>query len=117
MAPVAAAGLVMIASLMVVAAAIGAVGGVITALVGLLPLTLTFLVTALTTGWLRTRIPRPMAALVGLMLGLRAGFFYMLPLKFGIWAPMDKGTLWIAMVILLGLAARSIWRRRRVPTT
>jgi hypothetical protein len=144
MAPVAAAGLVMIASLMTIAAAIGAVGGVITALlrrnlawgalvtigvyfvlsplisklisalVGLLPLTVTFLIAALTTGWLQSRSPKPLAALIGLILGLGAGFCYMLPLRFDIWAPMDKRTPWIALIILLGLVIGSIGKRRRV---
>jgi hypothetical protein len=144
MAPIAAAGLVMIASMMTIAAAIGAVGGVITALlkrdlvwgalftvailyalspliskmigplVGLLPLTVTFVSAALATGWLQRRMPRPLAALVGLLVGLGAGFLYMLPLRLGSWAPMNQKTPWIALVILLGVVIRSILRRRGV---
>jgi len=146
MAPFAAGVLVIIASMMTIAAAIGAVGGVITALlkrdlawgalatvvvlfavspliskligasVGLLPLMVTFVIAALTTGWLQHRMPRPLAGLLGLILGLGAGFCYMLPLRFGSWAPMDKATPWIALVILFGLVIDSIRRWRRGAT-
>ena len=145
MAPVAAAALVMIASLMTIAVLIGAIGGVITALlkrdliwgllatlviylalsplvskligplVGLLPLVLTCSVSGLSTGWLQARMARPLAALLGLILGLAAGFLYLLPLRFGSWVPMDRATPWIALVILLALAIRSLRARRRVP--
>jgi hypothetical protein len=139
--------MVMIASMMTFAALMGAVGGVITALlkrdlawgalftvaiffavsplisriigasVGLLPLMVTFVSAGLATGWLQSRMPRPLAALVGLILGLSAGFCYMLPLRFGSWAPMNRGTPWIALVILLGLVIASILKRRRVAAT
>src|SRR5262245_19498516 len=118
MAPVAAAAMVMIASMLMFACLIGAVGGVVTGLsrrdlvwgvlgtlaiyfalspsisriigplVGLLPLVITFTVAALSTGGLQTRMPRPLAGLGGLVLGLGAGFLYMLPLRFDIWTPM-----------------------------
>jgi hypothetical protein len=144
LAPVAAAGFAMIGALLVVASGMGTLGGVITALlrgdlalgallsagaflaiapflgrwaasfIGLLPLILSFLVAALTTGALQARrVPRPLAAVAGLVTGLGMSFLYGFPIRYGIWLSFEVATAWIALAIFLVLVVISMRKRRR----
>jgi len=145
LAPVAAAAFVMIGVLLLVASAIGTMGGVITALlrgdlalgallsasaflaiapflgvrwgasvIGMLPLILCFLVAAMTTGALQARrVPRPLAAVAGLVTGLGMGYLYGFPIRHGVWLTVKVGTAWIALAIFIVLAIGSVWRRKR----
>jgi len=147
MAPVGYGMLAAVAGAIVLAAFIGAVGGAISgrlkadltlgvvctmgvyvlvsaldhllplALLGMLPLILTFLVGSLTTQYLEDHVGlRPVIATsVALASGLLAGCLYALPMRFGWWGLADGQTAWLAVVVLACLIILSI--RKRMLTT
>jgi hypothetical protein len=82
--------------------------------IGLLPLILCFLIAALTTGALQARrVPRPLAAVAGLVTGLGTSYLYGFPSRHGVWLAFEVGTAWIALAIFLVLAIGSVWRWKR----
>lgn len=147
MAPVGSGMLAAVAGTIVFAAFVGAIGGVIIgrlkadltlgvvstmgvyllvsmldhlsplALLGMLPLILTFLVGSLTTQYLEDHVGlRPLLATsAALGSAFIVGYLYALPMKFGLWGLADVQTVWIAAAILSFIIIVSI--RKRMPTT
>ncbi|HSF66567.1 MAG TPA: hypothetical protein VLA67_03955 [Nitrospiraceae bacterium] len=87
------------------------------ALLGMLPLILTFLVGSLTTQYLEDHVGlRPLLATsAALGSAFIVGYLYALPMKFGLWGLADVQTVWIAAAILSFIIIVSI--RKRMPTT
>ena len=147
MAPVGYGMLAAVAGAIVLAALIGAVGGAISgrlkadltlgvvcttgvyvlvsaldhllplALLGMLPLILTFLVASLTTQYLEDHVGlRPvLATSAALGSAFIVGYLYALPMRFGWWGLADAQTAWIAGAALACLIFLSM--RKRMTTT